>query len=216
MVFISKAKPHKSLAPKQEKCYNKSMNKQLTFSLISDELSQAKTSKKEFLEKIERIIPFDKWIEIIRPCYYKGEHGNKPYDLELMLRIYLLQNLYDLSDMKVMNEIIDSRAFSDFCGVDSPNQIPDGDTIGRFRNILVENGLQEKLFHHVIDILSEKGLILKCGTIVDSTLIAAPSSTKNKDKSVMRTHIPLKRAINGTLAAKLISEWIRTADLYII
>ncbi|SCJ23786.1 Transposase DDE domain [uncultured Ruminococcus sp.] len=99
-----------------------------------------------------------------------------------MLRIFLLQNLYDLSDMKVMNELIDSRAFSDFCGVDSPDQVPDGDTIGRFRNILVENGLQEKLFHQVIDILSEKGLILKRGTIVDSTLIAAPSSTKNKDK----------------------------------
>ena len=158
------------------------MNKQLTFSLISDELAQARTSKKEFLEKIERIIPFDEWIGIIRPCYYKGEHGNKPYDLELMLRIFLLQNLYDLSDMKAMNEVIDSRAFSDFCGVDSPNQVPDGDTIGRFRNILVENGLQEKLFHQVIDILSEKGLILKRGTIVDSTLIAAPSSTKNKDK----------------------------------
>ena len=65
------------------------MNKQLTFSLISDELAQAKTSKKEFLEKIERIIPFDEWIGIIRPCYYKGEHGNKPYDLELMLRIFI-------------------------------------------------------------------------------------------------------------------------------
>lgn len=158
------------------------MEKQLTFSLISDELANAKTSKKEFLENIERIIPFSEWIEIIRPCYYKGEHGNKPYDLELVLRIYLLQNLYDLSDMKVMNEVIDSRAFSDFCGVDSPNQVPDGDTIGRFRNILIENGLQEKLFHNVIDILTEKNLILKRGTIVDSTLIAAPSSTKNKDK----------------------------------
>jgi len=58
-----------------------------------------------------------------------------------MLRIFLLQNLYDLSDMKVMNEVIDSRAFSDFCGVDSPNQVPDGDTVGRFRNILVEKGI---------------------------------------------------------------------------
>lgn len=158
------------------------MEKQMTFSQISDELANARTSKKEFLEKIERIIPFAEWMEIIRPCYYKGEHGNKPYDLELMLRIYLLQNLYDLSDMKVMNEVIDSRAFSDFCGVDSPNQVPDGDTIGRFRNILAENRLQEKLFHQVIEILSEKGLILKRGTIVDSTLIAAPSSIKNKDK----------------------------------
>ena len=65
------------------------------------------------------------------------ERGNKPYDLELMLRIYILQNLYDLSDMRVMTEVIDSRAFSEFCGVDSSNQVPDGDTIGRFRNILV-------------------------------------------------------------------------------
>ena len=179
---IRQYRTKQAIENQEEKWYNIVMNKQLTFSLISDELAHAKTSKKEFLEKIERIIPFDEWIGIIRPCYYKGEHGNKPYDLELMLRIFLLQNLYDLSDMKVMNEVIDSRAFSDFCGVDSPNQVPDGDTIGRFRNILVENGLQEKLFHQVIDILSEKGLILKRGTIVDSTLIAAPSSTKNKDK----------------------------------
>ncbi len=64
-------------------------------------------AKKDFLEKIEGIIPFAEWTEIIRPCYYKGERGNKPYELELMLRIYLLQNLYDLSDMKVKNEVID-------------------------------------------------------------------------------------------------------------
>ena len=106
----------------------------------------------------------------------------QPYDLELMLRIFILQNLYDLADMKVMNEVIDSRAFSDFCGVDSPNQVPDGDTIGRFRNILEDNGMQEKMFAEVVKILSDKGLILKKGTIVDSTLITALSSTKNAEK----------------------------------
>lgn len=158
------------------------MKKQLTFSLIRDELAQTKTKKKAFLEAMERIMPIDEWVEMIRPCYYKGERGNKPYDLELMVRIYLLQNFYDLSDMAVMNEIIDSRAFSDFCGVDSPNQVPNGDTIGNFRNILIKNQIQEKIFHQVIDILSQKGLILKRGTIVDSTLISAPSSTKNKEK----------------------------------
>ena len=99
-----------------------------------------------------------------------------------MLRIYVLQNLYDLSDMGMMGEIIDSRSFSEFCGVDSSNQVPDGDTIGRFRNILEMNNLQEKLFANVKKILEEKGLILKKGTIVDSTIIAAPSSTKNKEK----------------------------------
>ena len=137
------------------------MNKQITMSMISDELAAAKTSKKEFLERIEKLIPWSKWIGIIKPIYYKGEVGNKPYDLELMLRIFILQNLYDLADMKVMNEVIDSRAFSDFCGVDSPNQVPDGDTIGRFRNILEDNGIQEKMFAEVVKILSDKWLILK-------------------------------------------------------
>lgn len=119
---------------------------------------------------------------MIKPCYYKGERGNKPYDLELMLRLYLLQNLYNLSDEATVAEAIDSRAFSDFCGVESSNQVPDGDTLGRFRNILVRNGLQEQLFAQVVRLLEQKGLLLKKGTIVDSTIIAAPSSTKNQDK----------------------------------
>ena len=105
-----------------------------------------------------------------------------PYPLETMLRLYLLQNLYDLSDEATAAEAIDSRAFSDFCGVDSSNQVPNGDTIGRFRNLLVKNGLQEKLFAQVVTALTEQGLILKKGTIVDSTIISAPSSTKNKEK----------------------------------
>ena len=61
-----------------------------------------------------------------------------------MLRIYLIQNLYDLSDEATVNEVIDSRAFSDFCCVESSNQVPDGDTLGRFRNLLIKNNLQEK------------------------------------------------------------------------
>ena len=94
----------------------------------------------------------------------------------------MLQNLYDLSDMGTVAEVIDSRAFSEFCGVDSSNQVPDGDTLGRFRHILEENGIQQKLFAQVVQHLMEKGLILKKGTIVDSTIIEAPSSTKNKGK----------------------------------
>ena len=99
------------------------------------------------------------------------------------MRIYVIQNLYNLADMAAKNEIIDSRAFSDFCGVDSSNQVPDGDTIGRFRNILKANSLQDKLFDDVVRLLESEGLILHRGTIVDSTLIASPSSTKNKEKS---------------------------------
>ena len=159
-----------------------SMDKQLSLSALSDELSQVRTKKREFLAEIDRIVPWEKWISIIKPYYYKGERGNEPYDLERMLRIYLVQNLYNLSDMATVAEVIDSRAFSDFCGVESINQVPDGDTLGHFRNILLRNGIQQELFTQVVELLMQRGLILKRGTIVDSTFIEAPSSTKNEKK----------------------------------
>ena len=71
--------------------------------------------------------------------------------------------------MATVAEVIDSRAFSDFCGVESSNQMPDGDTLGRFRNILLKNGIQQELFAQVVELLTQRGLILKRGTIVDST-----------------------------------------------
>jgi len=107
---------------------------------------------------------------------------NKPYELDLMLRNYMLQKLYDLSDMATVAEVIDSCAFSEFCGVDSSNPVPDGETQGRFRRLLEENGIQQKLFVQVVRTLMNMGLILKRETIVDSTIIAAPSSTKNRKK----------------------------------
>lgn len=149
------------------------MDKQMSLSGLLDELSQARTKKKEFLEQMDRLIPWEKWEE---------EIGNKPYGIELMLRLYVLQNLYTLSDEGTVAEVIDSRAFSDFCGVDSSNQVPDGDTLGRFRNLLMRNGIQEKLFAQVTGLLEERGLLLKKGTIVDSTLISVPSSTKKCGK----------------------------------
>lgn len=149
---------------------------------INDEFGAARTNKKEFLEKMDRIIPWSIFISLIQPHYYKGERGNRPYELELMLRIFMLQNFYDLADMKVMNEILDSRAFSAFCCISSPEEVPDGDTIGRFRNLLIEHDLQKKIFDEVVRLLTERGLILKKGTIVDSTFIEAPSSTKNQKK----------------------------------
>lgn len=158
------------------------MSKQMSLSFLYDELKEVKTHKREFLEQIDRIMPWGELEELVRPHYYAGVRGNKPYDLELMLRIHLLQNLYTLSDEGTRNEVVDSRAFSDFCGVESSNQIPDGDTIGRFRNLLIENGIHEKFFALVVKTLTDRGLILKRGTIVDSTIISAPSSTKNKDK----------------------------------
>ena len=122
----------------------------------SDELAQVRTKKKEFLAQIDRIIPWGKWIALMRPCYYKGERGNKPYDLERMLLIYMIQNLYNLSDTASVAEVIDSRAFSDFCGVESSNQLPDRDTLGRFRNLLIKNGLQENFSHKLLSFLQSE------------------------------------------------------------
>ena len=178
----------------------------MTISAFSDELAQVRTKKKEFLAQIERIVPWKEWIAMIQPCYYKGERGNKPYDLERMLRIYLVQNLYNLSDMATVAEVIDSRAFSDFCGVESSNQVPDGDTLGRFRNILMRNGIQQELFAQVVELLMQRGLILKRGAIVDSTFIEAPSSTKNEKKERDPEAHSAKKAMYGTLAIKPISE----------
>ena len=99
-----------------------------------------------------------------------------------MLRLYMLQNLYSLSDEGPVAEAVDSRAASEFCGVDSSNHVPDGDTLRRFRNLLIRHVLQEKLFGQVMKLLRERGLLLKKGTIMDSTLISAPSSTKNREQ----------------------------------
>ena len=149
----------------------------MNISAFIDELSEVRTKKKEFLSQIERAVPWGEWLAMIQPCDNKGERGNKPYLPEIMLRLYLQQNLYDLSHESTVAEAIDSRAFSDFSGVDSSNRVPDGDTLGRFWNLLIRNGLQEKLSAQVVAALMERGLILNKGTIVDSTIISAPSST---------------------------------------
>ena len=133
-----------------------------------------------------------------------------------MLRIYILQNLYDLADMKVMNEILDSRAFTAFCCISSPNEVPDGDTIGRFRNLLIENDLQQKIFDEVVKQLMERGLILKKGTIVDSTFIEAPSSMKNKKKNVILRHIWRKKGNTWHFGYKAHIGVDKKQDLYII
>ena len=95
------------------------MKNQMKVSEWRDELAQMRTNKKEFLERMERLIPWGEWKAIIEPHYYKGERGNKPYDLELMLRLFVVQNLYSLSDMATRDEAIDSRAFSAFCGTNA-------------------------------------------------------------------------------------------------
>ena len=114
--------------------------------------------------------------------FFVRTFANSSLNADSVICLFILQNLYNLSDEGTVAEVIDSRAFSEFCGVDSSNQVPDGDTLGRFRNLLMKHGMQQQLFAQVVSMLMERGLILKKGTIVDSTIIAAPSSTKNEEK----------------------------------
>lgn len=151
-------------------------------SFFTDKLVEVKTHKKEFIEPINRLIPWSEWVELIKLCYCIGERGNKPYNPELMLRSRVLQMVYNVADMAVASEVTNSCAFWEFCQVTSSYQVPNGDTIGRFRNILIKNNMQEKLFADVVNRLKARGLMLMKGAIVDSTLIAAPSSTKNNKK----------------------------------
>ena len=107
-------------------------------------------------------------------------------------KLYVSQNLYALSDEGTVAEVIDSRAFSDFCGVESGNQVPAGDTLGRFWNLLIRSGIQEKLFAKVAGLFQGRGSLLKKGTIVDWMLISIPTSTKNRENG----------ETPGTLAAR--------------
>lgn len=161
----------------------------MSLSALGDELSQVRTKKRKFLAEIDRIVPCGEWISLIRPYYYKEERGNKPYDLERMLRIYLVQNLYNLSDMATVAEVIDSQAFSDFCGVESSNQVPDGDTLGRFRNILLKNGIQLELLAQVVELLTQRGLILTRRTSVIPHSLRLPLQRRIRRKSMIRKHI---------------------------
>ena len=112
---------------------------------------------------MDRIIHWGERKALIQPYYNKGERGNKPYELKLMLRIFILQNLYNLSDEGTVAEVRDSYAFSEFCRVDFSNQVPNGDALGWFRNPLIQQGLQQQLFDQVVGMVMERGLILKKG-----------------------------------------------------
>ena len=132
----------------------------MTLSMSMDDPAFVDTPKKVFLERMDTLIPWKEFMDLIAPYYYDGKRGNKPQEPELMIRLYLSM-LYNLSDMGTRNEVTRSRAFSSFCRVSSGNQIPDGDTLGRFRPVPEKNNLQEKIFAAVLTKLRTEGKIRK-------------------------------------------------------
>lgn len=143
-----------------------------------------KTKRDEFLEMMEELIPWDEWAAVIVPHYYGGKRGRPPRGIEIMLRMYLLANWFNLSDEAVEDAIYDSYAFRKFMGVDflDEEQVPDATTLCKFRKLLHDSGVAKLLFDTVKDFLDKHGKLMHGGSIVDATLIDAPSSTKNEKK----------------------------------
>jgi IS5 family transposase len=140
-----------------------------------------KTKREEFLDAMNQIIPWSYWIDIIRPYYPDGKRGRKPRGIEIMLRMYLMQIWFNLSDAGIEDAIYDSYAMRSFLNIDFlSEQVPDATTLLHFRRMLEENRLGEKIFADIVARLDVAGLIMHGGTVVDATLIAAPTSTKNQ------------------------------------
>ena len=160
------------------------MSKQQTFAELAWKSKGKVTRRERFLSEMNQIIPWGLLIELIEPFYPKAGRGRQPLGLEKMLRIHLLQIWFDLSDPQAEDAIYDSESMRRFAGVElSDDVVPDESTILRFRHLLEKHKLTEAMFEQINGVLEEKGLLLRSGTIVDATMIAAPSSTKNSTNS---------------------------------
>ena len=136
--------------------------------------------RERFLTTMEATIPWVVWVGLIEPFYYTGKKGRRPKPVETMLRMYLLQVWFSLSDEGVEEAIYDSYAMRRFMGLDfAVEQVPDATTLLHFRHLLEKHELGEKLFAAQQEIFEQEGWIMRGGSIVDATIIAAPSSTKN-------------------------------------
>src|SRR6266849_9958372 len=160
------------------------MAKQQTFAGLAWKNKGKTTRREQFLSEMNQIIPWRVLIGLIEPYYPKAGRGRQPLGLEKMLRIYFLQIWFDLSDPQAEDAIYDSESMRRFARIElSEDRIPDETSILNFRHLLEEHELTKAMFEKINALLEGKGLLLRSGTIVDATIIAAPSSTKNATKS---------------------------------
>lgn len=160
------------------------MKRQQTLADFEYSCRKKKTKREEFLEIMEEIIPWDEWVGVITPHYPEGKRGRPPIGIERMLRMYLLQIWFNLSDPATEDAIYDSYAMRKFTGIDFMTEdVPDETTLCKFRHLLEENGLNKLFFDAISRVMVASGHMMKGGTIVDATIINAPSSTKNAEKA---------------------------------
>jgi IS5 family transposase len=146
------------------------------------DLSAKKTRKQVFLDQMERVVPWTALVELIAPYYPEGKTGRPPFSLMTMLRIHFMQQWFTLSDPAMEEAFFDTPLYREFAQLEEFGRLPDESTILRFRHRLEKHKLAEQILSVVNELLTKKGLLLKAGTAVDATLIAAPTSTKNKDR----------------------------------
>jgi len=156
--------------------------KQLSFSQAEYGSKKKQTRRDVFLAKMESVVPWVRLIAVIEPHYPKsGKRGRPPIGLERMLRMYFVQQWYGLADEAVEDALYDSQALRDFCGINLAREaVPDATTLMGFRHLLEANKLPQAMLKEVNALLKERGLLMSHGTLIDATLIAAPSSTKNE------------------------------------
>ena len=158
--------------------------KQLTLAAVGFERYAKTTRRAAFLTEMERVVPWSALCALIEPFYPKPGNGRPPVGVERMLRIYFLQQWFNLSDPAVEEALYDSSAMRRFVDIDLGREpAPDETTVCRFRHLLEAHDLGQPLFDEVQRHLAAKGLKVATGTIVDATIINAPSSTKNADKA---------------------------------
>ncbi|MBX5857181.1 IS5 family transposase [Pseudomonas aeruginosa] len=144
-------------------------------------LSTKKTRKREFLEQMDKVVPWSTLVQIVEPHYPKAKTGRPPFAIETMLRVHYVQQWFALSDPAMEEALQDMPVFREFTKLDDVGRLPDETTILRFRHLLEKHDLAVDMLRVINDILQAKGLLMKKGTVVDATLIAAPSSTKNAE-----------------------------------
>jgi len=157
---------------------------QMTFTPTGFEAYRKPTRRERFLAEMDRVVPWAELVALVKPAYAKGTSGpgRPPIPLERMLRIYFLQHWFNLSDPAVEEALYDVGSMRRFVGIDLGREpAPDETTVCKFRHLLEEQGLGKRIFEAVGAHLQRKGMKVSSGTIVDATIIAAPSSTKNAE-----------------------------------
>jgi len=156
--------------------------KQTTFESLAWANKKKFTRRERFLTEMDAVIPWTRLVLLIAPHYPKAGNGTQPMPLERMLRIYFMQQWFNLSDPAMEDTLYDSSSMRRFAGIElADDDVPDESTILRFRHLLEQHKLTESIFAEVRTLLEEKRLLLKSGTIVDATIIEAPTSTKNTE-----------------------------------